>query len=68
MKSIKIFVITVFLLAAFQAFAQNYELGKVTVQELEEKEHPIEKDAAAAVLFESGKTHFYYSATDRNDN
>jgi len=40
--------------------AQNLDLGKVTIKELEEKEHPIEKNAAAAVLFDVGKTHFIY--------
>lgn len=61
MKLIKNYLSLVLLFFAFQSIAQNYELGKVTVQELEEKEHPVEKDAAAAVLFEIGKTHFYYS-------
>lgn len=41
-------------------FSQSYELGKVTVAELEEKEHPIEKDAEAAVLFNIGKTFFEF--------
>lgn len=41
-------------------FSQSYELGKVTVAELEEKEHPMEKDAEAAVLFDIGKTFFEF--------
>ena len=64
MKSLKTYLNIVLLLVAFQAFTQNYELGKVTIQELEEKEHPIEKDAAAAVLFTIGTTTFEYSGDD----
>lgn len=41
-------------------FAQSYDLGKVTVAELEEKEHPVEKDAEAAVLFDIGRTFFEF--------
>ena len=41
-------------------FSQSYELGKVTLAELEEKEHPVEKDAEAAVLFNIGKTFFEF--------
>ena len=41
-------------------FSQSYELGKVTLAELEEKEHPVEKDAEAAVLFDIGRTFFEF--------
>ncbi len=42
-------------------YAQKYELGKVTVEELEEKIHPIDSAAPAAILFKVGKTVFNYN-------
>nr|WP_294787475.1 DUF3857 domain-containing protein [uncultured Flavobacterium sp.] len=41
--------------------AQKYELGSVTVPELEEKIHPIDSTASAAILFKKGKTIFTYN-------
>ena len=41
--------------------AQKNELGKVTIAELEEKAHPIEKEASAAILFERGETRMEYA-------
>ncbi|WP_243231465.1 DUF3857 domain-containing protein [Flavobacterium pectinovorum] len=41
--------------------AQNYELGKVTIAELEEKVNPKDTSAAAAILFKRGKTFFTYA-------
>jgi hypothetical protein len=41
--------------------AQNVEFGKVTKQELEEKYHPIDTAAGAALLFKKAKTYFYYT-------
>lgn len=41
--------------------SQNYELGKVTLDELKEKRHPLDTSAVAAVLFEKGKSHIEYS-------
>ena len=61
MKSLKTYLSTVLALIAFQAFTQNYELGKVTLEELEEKEHPVEKDAAAAILYSKGDTYMEFS-------
>lgn len=43
-------------------FSQKRELGEVTIKELQEKQHPIDTSAAAAVLFEKGVTSFNYSA------
>ncbi|HRE77400.1 MAG TPA: DUF3857 domain-containing protein [Flavobacterium sp.] len=56
----KISTVCFFILFSMTCFSQSYELGKVTVAELEEKEHPIEKDAEAAVLFNIGKTFFEF--------
>ena len=41
--------------------AQKYELGKVTIAELEQKFHPNDKEAEAAVLFEKGETRMEYN-------
>ncbi len=41
--------------------AQNYELGKVTIEELNEKVHPKDSSAPAAILFKKGRTYFGYN-------
>lgn len=41
--------------------AQNFELGKVTIQELQEKENPKDTFAPAAILFKKGRTYFTYT-------
>ncbi|UPQ77862.1 DUF3857 domain-containing protein [Flavobacterium azooxidireducens] len=56
----KISAVCFFIIFSLSCFSQSYELGKVTVTELEEKEHPTEKDAEAAVLFDVGRTYFSY--------
>ena len=56
----KISTVCFFILFSMTCFSQSYELGKVTLAELEEKEHPVEKDAEAAVLFNIGKTFFEF--------
>jgi hypothetical protein len=58
----KIALIIVFLLLNTVVFSQKkYELGKVTIEELKEKAHPIDTSAVAAVLFQVGRTYFEYS-------
>ncbi len=42
-------------------FGQKYELGKVTVQELQEKFCPIDTSAVASILFNIGEVHIDYS-------
>lgn len=52
----------VILVSICNGFSQkNLELGKVTVEELKEKMHPIDTSAVAAVLFQVGRTYFEYS-------
>ena len=51
-------------LCVVKSSAQNFELGKVSIGELQEKLHPKDSSAVAAVLFEKGKTSFEYSQND----
>ncbi|REG96324.1 DUF3857 domain-containing protein [Flavobacterium aquicola] len=54
-------VISLFILFSFiEVKAQNFELGKVSMDELEQKVHPKDSSAAAAILFKKGKTSFEY--------
>ncbi len=41
--------------------AQKHDLGQVTIAELQEKQHPKDTSAVAAVLFNVGRTYFEYS-------
>lgn len=59
-KSLLLFL----LLLGASTYAQKFDLGKVTVQELSEKVCPIDSSAPAAVLFSIGKTSFNYSSDD----
>jgi hypothetical protein len=51
----------VLLLFIAKVQSQNYQLGKVTVAELQEKVHPIDSSAPAAILFKKGRTYFSYN-------
>lgn len=42
------------------ATAQDYKFGKVSKEELQESQHPFEKDAHAAVLYRSQKIYFNF--------
>nr|WP_281231732.1 DUF3857 domain-containing protein [Flavobacterium gelatinilyticum] len=55
-------LLVLILLFTVKAQSQQYELGKVTIAELEEKVHPKDSSAPAAILFKTGKTIFTYSA------
>ena len=50
----------IFLLFTTFIYSQEYELGKVTIAQLEEKYHPKDTSAVASILFEKGKTSFNY--------
>ena len=60
----KCLLLIIALLVVVKSNAQNFELGKVSLSELEEKKHPRDSSAVAAVLFEKGKTTFEYSQSD----
>ena len=62
MKLIK--CIALFILIGFSAEAQKYELGEVTKQDLEEKVHPQDPSAPAAILFSKGHTYFTFSDSE----
>lgn len=53
MKLIKIFSLSVVLLFISKTTAQEYKLGKVSVAELEQKVHPKDTSATAAILYKS---------------
>lgn len=57
------FLLFIFFLWSSKSIAQNFELGKVTIAELQEKRHPKDSTANAAVLFKKGEVNFQY-----NDN
>ncbi|SEA59593.1 protein of unknown function [Flavobacterium gillisiae] len=42
------------------ANAQKFELGKVSLEELQEKAHPVDTSAAAAILYKKAKTYFIH--------
>jgi len=55
----KLFIIAILLFSNW-SFSQKHELGKVTIEELQEKTHKIDSSASAAILFNVGKTTFNY--------
>jgi hypothetical protein len=44
--------------------AQEFKLGKVSIAELEQKAHPKDSSATAAILFKKGQTRFMYSQNE----
>jgi hypothetical protein len=53
-------VILMLLLFSLSLSAQQFELGNVTKQELQEKFHPADTSAPAAILHKKGKIYFKY--------
>ncbi|RRJ91133.1 DUF3858 domain-containing protein [Flavobacterium macacae] len=55
MKKIIVLFVGLF---SVSSFAQNFELGKVSIDELKEKIHLADSSASAAVLYKTGKNYF----------
>jgi hypothetical protein len=54
-------VLCLFLLFSFvNGIAQEFKLGKVSIAELEQKQHPKDTAAVAAILFKKGETKLEY--------
>lgn len=64
MKCSQLLIILFFTLFFFKGNAQEFKLGKVSVEELQEKNHPTDSTAVAAILFEKGVVDFEYSQND----
>ncbi len=60
MKNLKMQFLIVLMVTVVSASAQKYELGKVTVEELQEKQYALDTTAAAAILFKTGDVTFRY--------
>ncbi|HEY4616898.1 MAG TPA: hypothetical protein VIH09_01735 [Flavobacterium sp.] len=60
MKFIKVGIVLFLLFFVSEARAQNFEFGKVSIAELQEKIHPVDSTAAAAITFKKAKTYFVY--------
>ena len=58
MKKNKIVIGLFFLLANMNSVGQEFKLGNVTIAELEQKAHPKDTSAVAAILFEKGSVYF----------
>ena len=64
MKSIKLFSLSVLLLFFSKVTAQEFKLGKVSIAEIEQKVHPKDSAAVAAVLYKKGKVRIEYYQDD----
>ncbi|HAT77138.1 MAG TPA: transglutaminase [Flavobacterium sp.] len=56
--------IILFFTFSFFVNAQEFKLGKISVAELEEKQHPKDSSAVAAILFKKGEVRFEYSESN----
>ena len=52
----KILIASILLFSISILQAQKFELGKVSIEELQEKVHPKDTAAVAAILFKKGET------------
>lgn len=64
MKTNLLAIILFFAFFCSSTQAQEFKLGKVSIAELEEKEHPKDPSAVAAILFKKGGVKFEYSESE----
>ncbi|WP_432222415.1 transglutaminase domain-containing protein [Flavobacterium sp. TMP13] len=64
MKCIKIICLLFLVLSVSKTTAQEFKLGKVSVAELQERAHPKDTSAVAAILFKKGKSRIEYIQND----
>ncbi|MFW0739126.1 DUF3857 domain-containing protein [Flavobacterium sp. T12S277] len=64
MKFIKFFSLFIALLFVSEVTAQEFKLGKVSVAELEEKVHPKDSSATAAILYRKGTARIEFDETE----
>ncbi|WP_281227811.1 DUF3857 domain-containing protein [Flavobacterium aquiphilum] len=64
MRLHRMIIIVVLTLSFVKANAQELSLGKVSIAELEQKAHPKDSSATAAILYKRGKVRIEY---DKND-
>lgn len=56
-------LIILLLLVSVSVSAQNFKFGKVSEEEVLEKEHPLDKNANAAVLYKYRRTYYSFNPT-----
>lgn len=64
MKTIKLFSLSILLLFISKVTGQEFKLGKVSIAELQQKVHPKDSSAAAAILYKKGKTRLEYDVNN----
>ena len=64
MKTNLLAIILIFSFIYSNSNAQEFKLGKVSIAELQEKEHPKDPSAVAAILFKKGDVKFEYTQSD----
>ncbi len=57
----KPFIFILFFFGVTLTYSQKYNLGKVTIDELNEKRHPSDSSANACILFKTGKVEYNYT-------
>ncbi|WP_264535257.1 DUF3857 domain-containing protein [Flavobacterium sp. N1736] len=64
MKFIKFFTLFAFLFFVSKITAQEFKLGKVSIDELKEKRHSKDTSAVAAILYKKGNSKVEYNQND----
>lgn len=64
MKINQLPIILFFFFSFFNLTAQEFKLGKVSIAELEQKVHPKDTSAVAAILYKKGKSSIEYNDND----